>query len=147
MATVNFSIEVPEADFKEYLVDELQNLPKDKVQEILLKSIEISLMDEKNNGSKYTRDSNILATKVETYRDGYSNIRYEPTQLLKDVMKSLPTENYLEPVVKEVSDFLKTNYKDIVRNYIVQAFTNMLFTQADRYSIVDEIVSSFNRNS
>lgn len=142
MATITFNIEVPEDDMRDYLIDEIRQLPKDKLQDILLKSVEVLLLNE--HDSKYSnRPSNILVTRNEvTTNYGYVDSKYEPTPLLRSVLNELPTKEYLEPIVEEISNFIKEHYKDLVEEYIVNAFTNMLFTHMDRYNLKREILSS-----
>jgi len=144
MATINFSIEVSEDDFKDYFVNEIKDLPKDKIQELLLKAVEVALIQDKNNPS-YNQESNIL---IESYREnvyGGSVNRYKPTALFNQVMKELPTDRYLTPIVEEISNYIKENYVKFIKEYIIETFTKMLFAYKDRLTMEQIISNMYNK--
>ena len=68
MATLTINIDVSDEDFKKLCVDNINELPKEQMQEILLKAVEVALIKDRENPI-YDRDSSILVTPV---KDGYS---------------------------------------------------------------------------
>lgn len=128
MANLQVNIEIPEEEFKQVCIDNINDLPKEQMQELLLKAVEIALMEDKKNPNPvYSR--NIL---VEGDRNGYG---LKPTELMKEIMRGINAEQHLEPLAKEVAEFIKANYTRLVREYIVEAFTGMLFSEAREWNI------------
>ena len=130
MATLTINIDVSDEDFKKLCVDNINDLPKDQMQEILLKAVEVALIREKNNPS-YLVESSILVKKVE---NGYS-YHYEPTELLKSVMKEIDTEAYFKPIADEIGQYIKDNYRKLIQEYMVASFMKLLFTDANKWDL------------
>ena len=131
MANLQVNIDIPEEDFKNLCIGQINDLPKDKMEELLLKAVEVALIADKNN-PYYSTDSSIL---VKSDKNGYGTIRWAPTDLMKEIMKEINVNGYLEPIAKEVADYIEKNYKEMVKEYIVEAFTKMLFENETRWNV------------
>ena len=131
MANLQVNIDIPEEDFKNLCIGQINELPKDKMEELLLKAVEVALIADKEK-PHYSTDSNIL---VKSSRNEYGSIRWAPTDLMKEIMKGINANGYLEPIAKEVADYIEKNYKEMVKEYIVEAFTKMLFDNETRWNV------------
>ena len=130
MANLQVNIEIPEEEFKQVCIDNINDLPKEQMQELLLKAVEIALIEEKKNPNPlYGR--NIL---VEGNSSGYTT-DIKPTKLMKEIMQGINAGQYIEPLAKEVAEYIKENYARMVREYMVEAFTNMLFSEAREWNM------------
>lgn len=143
MATITLNIDVDNNQFEEMCVNNINDISKEKIEEILLKAVETALLnDTKKN---YNDGSNILVTKV---TDGYSS-RYEATPLLKSVIKKIDTEKYIDPIAEMVGNYIKQNYKDLITKYIIEEIGNLLFSPEKEYSLkrdmYDFVQSAINR--
>lgn len=139
MANVTFNIDIPEEEFKTAIVERLNGMEDDALREILLKSVEVALIADKDT-PKYDPSSCIL---VQPTTRRY-NQQYEPTPLMKEIVKAINCEQYLKDIAKEVAQYIRDNYKSIVREYIVDAFTRMLFSESKEYELKSFIVSCVN---
>lgn len=117
-------------------------MPKDKIEELLLKAIEVALIQDKNNPT-YNRDSSIL---VQAVGSDYYHTKYEPTKLMREIMQSIDYHKYLDILAQEVAEYIKNNYKDMIHTYIIEAFTKMLFNESREWDIKNFILSQFNNN-
>lgn len=141
MANLQVNIDIPEEDFKNLCIGQINELPKDKMEELLLKAVEVALIADKKNPF-YSTDTSILMVNK---RNGYGTVQYVPTELMKQIIKEINTEGYLEPIAKEVADYIEKNYKEMVKEYIVEAFTKMLFENETRWNVERFINYSANR--
>lgn len=133
MANLQVNIEIPEEEFKKVCIDNINDLPKEQMQELLMKAVETALInDNKNYGGSILVQHN------------GSVYNREPTQLMKDIIKGISAERYLEPLAKEVAEFIKDNYTKMVRDYIVMAFSKMLFSELNEYSIKSYVQERIN---
>lgn len=140
MANIQLNIDVNDEQFKQLCISNINDLPKDKLQEILLKAVELTLIRDKENPT-YSQDTNIL---VKTVKDGYHN-KTVPTEFMKQILNKIDVDKYLGPVAEEVATYIKENYVNLVREYMVEAFCSMLFSDRDRYSIKALIDKAINQ--
>lgn len=125
MANVTFNINIPEDEFKTAIVSRLDGMEDAALREILLKSVEVALIADKENPI-HDPSSCIL---VQPTGRKFSK-QYEPTPLMKDIVNAINCGKYLEDIAKEVAQYIRDNYRTIVREYIIDAFTRMLFSEA-----------------
>ena len=141
MANVTFNIDIPEEEFKTAIVEKLNGMEDAALREILLKSVEVALIADKDN-PRFDTSSCILVQPT----GNRFNQQYEPTPLMKDVVRAINCEQYLEDIAKEVAQYIRDNYRSIVREYIVDAFTRMLFNEAKEYDLRNFIISCVNES-
>lgn len=132
MANIQVNIDVNNEDFKNLCLENINDLPKDKMEELLLKAVEVALIRDKEN--PYVDPSAILVRRDRNYK-------YEPTDIMKEIINNINIKHYLDPIAEEVAQYIKENYKNIVQDYIVTAFTKLLFSELTEYRVKDEIVS------
>lgn len=138
MANIQVNIDVNDNDFKNICIDNINDLPKDKMQELLLKAVEVALIRDKND-PYMDSDSSIL---VRRQRNTY---KYEPTDLMRDIVKEINAKDMLEPLAREVVEFIRDNYKSMAKEMITAAFTKMLFSEMTEYRLRDEIFTQLNK--
>lgn len=141
MANLQLNIEVNDEDFKTLCTNNINDLPKDKIEELLLKAVEVALIRDKEN-SYFDREANIL---VSTVTNDYGFYRYEPTQLLKDVMGRVDLNPYVDKLATKISDYIQNNYEEIIKRYVIEKFADMLFSDSNKYELRSSIVSDVNR--
>lgn len=144
MATIQVNLEVNDEEFKQLYINNINDLPKDKMEELLLKAVEVSLIQDKNNPT-YKQNSNILVTSERIhYGSGYSDYNWVPTDLMKEVLKKIDTAKYFEPIAEEIAAYMRDNYKDLIRKYMVDAIAKMLFTDNSKYNFTRDILDMIN---
>lgn len=143
MANLIINLDVNDTEFKELCVDNIARLPKDKIEEILLKAIETALMADHGKMAGQI----LVAEKTNIYQYGYSTKDYAPTELMKEIIKSMNYDEYLQPIADEILKYIQNNYKDLVEKAIIQSFTNMLFSQDKLYELRSWVTTALeNRN-
>lgn len=130
MANLTINIDVSDEDFKKFCVDNINELPKEQMTELLLKAVEVALIRDTDR-PYYDRDASILVNKVQT---NYS-YKYEPTELLRSVMKQIDTEKYFKDIADEIGQYIRDNYRKLISEYMIATFTSLLFTDANKYQI------------
>lgn len=139
MATLTVNIDVADEDFKKLCVDNINELPKEQIQELLLKAVEVALIRDKEK-PEYSLEPSLLVTKVKT---SYS-YKYEPTDLLKSVMQQIDTEKYFKPIADEIAQYIKDNYRKLIQEYMVRSFMSLLFTDANKWKIENDMINHIN---
>lgn len=61
MANLQINLDIDSEQFNKLCVDNIEDLPKDKLEEILLKAVEVALIKDKEN-PQVNADNNILIT-------------------------------------------------------------------------------------
>lgn len=130
---LNLSIEVNEDMFSEICTNTLENLPEEKLQEILLKAVEVALIEH----AKSTPYSNtgILVTRYD-----------QPTQLMNSILEKANFEKYFEPIAEKITSYINENFQNIVIAAITKCFVDVLFTPNNRYDF-ERRISSMIANS
>lgn len=138
MANIQVNIDVNDDEFKNLCVDNINDLPKDKMQELLLKAVEVALIRDKDDPYTDSDSSILIYRKPNTYK-------YEPTDLMRDIVKEIGAQDMLEPLAREIVEFIRDNYKSMVKEMITDAFTRMLFSEMTEYRLRDEIFRQLGR--
>ena len=132
MVTLNVNINVPEADFKKLCVDNINDLPKEQMTEILLKAVEVALIRDRKD-PVYDIGASIL---VQPKKRGAG---YEPTELMKSIVNNIDTDKYFKDIADEIGQYIHDNYRQLIKEYMVDAIAQLLFTDERRYDIMNLI--------
>lgn len=141
MSIVTLNLDINENQLEDYLVSNINDLPKDKIEDILLKAVEVALIADKEK-PRFCQNTNILVK--ESNKTSYYN-EYVPTPILKSIIEKFDVTPYFEPIAKEICEYITENYKDIVQEYIIKSFTNMLISNSDKYSIQTALNCALNK--
>lgn len=120
--TVN--IDINNEQFEKMCADNINNLPEDKMQEILLKAVETAPIQ--NNSS------NIFVGKV-----GFGE-KPTPTPLMNKVLENIDTEKYFKPIADEIAQYMADNYREFIKEYMVEAIGRMFIDEGHIYQIMQE---------
>ena len=141
MAQLNISIDINDEEFKNLCIDNINDLPKEKLQEILLKAVEVALIRDKE-APVYDKDTNILVVPYNA--DQWGTIKYKPTQLMRDIIHKIDTEKYFGELVDSIGNYIRDNYPKMVEAYIISAFSSMLFKDLNEYNLEKYITNILN---
>ena len=133
---INVVLTVDNSLFEKVCQEGFEALPKEKLQEVLLLAIKEALGQDKEKKSLYNKGE-ILVKPREC---GYQTI-YEPTDMFKKILSSFDYEKYLGDITKEISEYIKNNYKKIVQDAVVKAFSTSLLNY-DKIREMQDSISS-----
>jgi hypothetical protein len=122
--TLNIQITLNDEQLKNLIVGNLNDLPKEKLQDILLQAIKEILTSDR--GQKLFIES-----------DGYYNSRVTPSYYLKDLVQKADIKDAISPVVNEAVSEFSANYPTILSNCIKSAISEMFLSQMDRMRLVE----------
>lgn len=71
--------------------------------------------------------------------------KQSPSYFLKELLSHANLETALTPVTNEVIDYLKNNYKEVLTFCMMQTFTSMFFTAADKSMLAAELNMKVNK--
>lgn len=118
---LNLQITVTDEQMTSLIKGQLDDLPDDKLQEILSNAlIEFFKTD---NGQKLF------------YNKQYYSDNPTPTNLLVHMVENAISKDLLKPCVDEFIETMKNNYENLIRETMIQTFSNMFFTQIERNSL------------
>ena len=143
MANLQLNIEVNNEDFEKLCTDNINSLPKDKLEDILIKAVEVALIKDKENPS-YCNDNNLLVTKVKNYYDYGQHL--EPTELMKSVLNKIDLTPYTDVLAKTVADYIQNNYEEIIKKYVIEKFASLLFSDMNKWELKESIIRDLNHN-
>lgn len=144
MANLQINLDIDSEQFNKLCVDNIEDLPKDKLEEILLKAVEVALIKDKEN-PEVNANNNILITKqVASVDYGYTRYKYEPTPLLKEIIDRIDLTPFVEPMANSIKEYIENNYQEIIKTYVIEKFANLLFSNENRWALKNEIIGNIN---
>ena len=140
MPNVTLNLSISEEDFNKIMVDQIDKIPEDILQPILIESIKSTLNTDKepNYGMK---DSNILVTREQ---GDYSD-HYRPTDVLKNIIAKIDFDKYIGPICDEVGKYIIENYHDLMVETVTNIFINQLFGQDAKNEMLNRIMHEVDR--
>ena len=119
---LNIQITVDDEQMASLIKGNLENLPDEKLQEIL--SNALTEFFKTDNGQKLFYSSR-----------GYYDDTPTPTNLLIKMVENAVSKDLLKPCVDEFIESIKNNYENLIKETMIKTFSNMFFTQLDRSAI------------
>lgn len=113
--TLNIQIKVTDEQMTSLLKGKLESLPDEKVQEIFANALSEFFKTDEGRKLFYTKD--------------YWNSNPKPTTLLVKMVEHSVSKELLKPCVDEFIGTLKDNYANLIRETMIQTFSNMFFTE------------------
>ena len=114
--TLNIQLTLNDEQLKNLIVGNINDLPKEKLQDILLQAIKEILTSDK--GQKLFIES-----------DGYYNSRVSPSYYLKDLVKKADIKDSISPIVNQAVAEFAANYPNILERCLRSSITEMFMSQ------------------
>lgn len=128
---LNIQITVTDEQMTSLIKGNLENLPDDKLQEILSNALIEFFKTENGQKLFYTKE--------------YYSSNPKPTPLLTKMVGNAVSKDLLKPCVDEFIDVIKDNYENLIKESMIATFSNMFITemreQALRFQLNDIICS------
>lgn len=132
---LNIQITVTDEQMTSLIKGNLENLPDDKIQEIFSNALAEFLKTQDGQKLFYTKQ--------------YYDSQPKPTNLLISMVENAVSKDLLKPCVDEFIEKIKGNYENLIKETMIQTFSNMFFTQMQQSSLqcqLNEILSDIRSN-
>lgn len=123
--TLNIQLKVTDEQMTSLLKGKLESLPDEKVQEIF--SNALSEFFKTNDGQKLF------------YSKRYYDSTPQPTPLLTQMVENAVSKELLKPCVDELIGALQNNYVNLIKETMIQTFSNMFFTEMNRLTLSTQL--------
>lgn len=117
--TLNIQITLNDEQLKNLIMGNIDNLPKEKLQEILLQAIKEILVSPEGQ-------------KIFIEKDGYYNSSNKPSRYLEKLINNADIADIILPVVNQAVEEFATNYPKILERCLKSSITNMFMDNFDR---------------
>lgn len=132
--TLNIQITLNDEQLKDLIIGNINDLPKEALQNILLESIRSFLTSEKGQKLFYEEGSYYNGTK-------------KPTEFLRSLVEKADITNNITPVVNDIVEKFSSNYPEILRNCILSCVSGMFLSSLDRSMLDATFDKILNNNS
>ena len=118
--TINIQITVDDEQLKNLLSNNINDLPKEKIQEILLESIKEFLTSDKGQELFYRKN-------FTSYYDATT-----PSDFLSGLISKADISDSISPIMNEAIDNFSKNYGEILHQCILECVSSMFMNMMDR---------------
>ena len=126
---MKIELHVSDAQFQELINENIKDLPKEKIHEIILEGI-------KNYINKD------FIEKIFVEKQGWYGSQLHPTSYLKEIIKeNIPKDCYTD-LVSEITTNLRENYEEILRKAIIDL---LISGMGNSYAMENAIRETFRR--
>lgn len=132
---LNIQITVDDEQMASLIRGNIENLPNEKLQEIF--SNALTEFFKTDNGQRLF------------YSKEYYSSEPKPTRLLIQMVENAISKDLLKPCVDEFIENIKGNYENLIKETMIQTFSNMFFTQMQQSSLqyqLNEILNGVRSN-
>ena len=132
---LNIQITVSDEQMKSLLKGKLESLPDEKIQDIFSNALTEFFK---------TSDGQRLFYDKRYYSDDPT-----PSKLLVTMVENAVSKDLLKPCVDEMIECLKDKYPELIKNAMVETFSNMFFTQMQQSPLqyqLNEILDGVRNN-
>lgn len=132
---LNIQITVTDEQMTSLIKGNLENLPDDKIQEIFSNALVEFLKTQDGQKLFYTKQ--------------YYDSQPRPTDLLIKMVENAVSKELLKPCVDEFINTIKDNYENLIRETMVQTFSNMFFSEMNKSSLqyqLNNIINGIRNN-
>ena len=133
---LNIQITVTDEQMTSLIKGNLENLPDDKIQEIFSNALAEFLKTQDGQKLFYTKQ--------------YYDSQPRPTDLLIKMVENAVSKELLKPCVDEFINTIKDNYENLIRETMIQTFSNMFFSEMQKSSLqfqLNNILNGINQNN
>lgn len=127
---LNIQIKVTDEQMNKLIHGKLEELPDDKIQDILGNALNEFLKTDKGQKLFYTKE--------------YYQNNPQPTDLLKNMVSNAVSKDLLKPCVDEFINVLKDNYYELIRNTMMRTFSDIFFTEIREIQLKAEMNNMIN---
>lgn len=132
---LNIQITVDNEQMASLIRGNIENLPNEKLEEIL--SNALTEFFKTDNGQRLF------------YSKAYYNSDPKPTKLLTQMIENAISKDLLKPCVDKFIEKIKDNYENLIKETMIQTFSNMFFTEMQQCSLqhqLNEILNGVKNN-
>lgn len=133
---LNIQITVTDEQMTSLIKGNLENLPDYKIQEIFSNALAEFLKTQDGQKLFYTKQ--------------YYDSQPRPTDLLIRMVENAVSKDLLKPCVDEFIEKIKGNYENLIKETMIQTFSNMFFTEMNKASLqmqLNNILNGFIHNN
>lgn len=127
---LNIQIKVTDEQMNKLIHGKLEELPDDKIQDILGNTLNEFLKTDKGQKLFYTKE--------------YYQNNPQPTDLLKNMVSNAVSKDLLKPCVDEFINVLKDNYYELIQNTMMRTFSDIFFTEIREIQLKTEMNNMIN---
>ena len=121
--TLNIQITLNDEQLKNLIMGNINELPKEKLQDILLQAVKEVLTSEDGK-------------QLFIVKDGYySNSNIKPSRWLENLTEQANISETISPVINQVVADFATNYPDILERCLKSSITNMFMNEFRRHQL------------
>ena len=133
--TLNIQLTVTDEQMTSLIKGNLENLPDDKLQEILSNALIEFFKTENGQKLFYTKE--------------YYSSDPKPTPLLIRMVENAISKDLLKPCVDEFINAIKDNYENLIKDAMIATFSNMFITEMREQTLqcqLNDIIYKTNKN-
>ena len=120
--TLNIQLTLNDEQLKELIIGNINDLPKEKLQDILLQAIKEILTSP--DGQKLFMES-----------DGYYNSHMRPTRYLEQLVNKADIKDVIFPIVNQAITEFAANYPAILEKCLKDSITAMFMSEFSRMQL------------
>ena len=132
---LNIQITVDNEQMASLIRGNIENLPNEKLQEIFSNALTEFFKTENGQRLFYSKE--------------YYSSDPKPTKLLIQMVENAISKDLLKSCVDEFIEKIKDNYENLIKETMIQTFSNMFFTQMQQSSLqyqLNEILDGVRNN-
>ena len=132
---LNIQITVDNEQMASLIRGNIENLPDKKLQEIFSNALTEFFKTENGQRLFYSKE--------------YYSSDPKPTKLLIQMVENAISKDLLKPCVDKFIEKIKDNYENLIKETMIQTFSNMFFTQIQQSSLqyqLNEILNGVRNN-
>ena len=132
---LNIQITVDNEQMASLIRGNIENLPNEKLQEILSNALTEFFKTENGQRLFYSKE--------------YYSSNPKTNKLLIQMVENAISKDLLKPCVDEFIEKIKDNYENLIKETMIQTFNNMFFTQMQQSSLqcqLNEILNGYRSN-
>lgn len=132
--TLNLSITLNDEQLKQLIVGNINDLPKEKLQDVLLSAIKEILL------SKYGQELFIV-------KDGYYNQTSKPSAFLQNLVKQADITEAIQPTITEAVNQFACDYKKILETCMMEVISGMFLDGLNKCQLTEMWTAYLDHNN
>lgn len=133
---MNITINVDEAQFKDLLEKELNEMPKEEVHEL----VKIAFIQ------YVTQDSKALKDLFVKQSNSYYDSSVSPTNLLNKIIEEIDFSDIAAEIAEPIKDLFKNGIKDIVEQVVARSIADAIMSNISTSGLLEQQFMQFYYN-